>query len=396
MQPQVDQWVFPIISTSDERTTFDDEEGNEVIQNRPFEDLGAQQSRYRFDLPPENFLTTEAMDLDCRSSSSALTLYESALPRLAANGLIKMQWPPAVHVPCFGGLEHMLFDFYVNNICVGRTVLKDNAYINEFLPILQSKGRTINPVLALSAFYRKEYFLEGSFETRQIEYAEFRYSMETAKEVREGIVRGDVRASTAVAAALLGHHATLNSSMHQICWTKYLYPMIDSAAINLEANLAMAGVAILAMTVLPLNGERSFQHFDYHWIGFGEAEQLIQVNSALGLSRMMLYFTYSITQATKYSDERSAERLLQEIEKSPQWVDESEDDMPRYIALRTAETYKFGTRLYCLARLYGFTERRIRSWQRQEWENQGVQGQDTGWWERMARNVEGEFVVCLA
>ena len=40
--------------------------------------------------------------------------------------------------------------------------------------------------------------------------------------------------------------------------------------------------------------------------------------------------------------------------------------------------------------------RRIRSWQRQEWENQGVQGQDTGWWERMARNVEGEFVVCLA
>lgn len=254
------------------------------------------------------------MDLDCRSSSSALTLYESALPRLAANGLIKMQWPPAVHVPCFGGLEHMLFDFCkwiplhlaiadtfpdVNNICVGRTVLKDNAYINEFLPILQSKGRTINPVLALSASYRKEYFLEGSFETRQIEYAEFRYSMETAKEVREGIVRGDVRASTAVAAALLGHHATLNSSMHQICWTKYLYPMIDSAAINLEANLAMAGVAILAMTVLPLNGERSFQHFDYHWIGFGEAEQLIQVNSALGLSRMMLYFTYSITQATK-------------------------------------------------------------------------------------------------
>lgn len=43
MQPQVNQWVFPIISTFDERTTFDDEEGNEVIQNRPFEDLGAQQ-----------------------------------------------------------------------------------------------------------------------------------------------------------------------------------------------------------------------------------------------------------------------------------------------------------------------------------------------------------------
>ena len=254
------------------------------------------------------------MDLDSNSSSSALTLYESALPRLAANGLIKMQWPPAVHVPCFGGLEPMLFDFCkwillhlakadtfldVNNICVGRTVLKNNAYINEFLPILRSQGRTTNPVLALSASYYKEYFPEGSFKRRQIEYAEFRYSMETAKEVREGIARGDVGAPTAVAAALLSHHATLNPSMHQVCWTKYLYPMIDSAGINLEANLAMASVAILAMTALPLDGARSFQHFDYYWIGFGEAEQLTQVNSTLGLSRMMLYFIYSITQETK-------------------------------------------------------------------------------------------------
>ena len=28
--------------------------------------------------------------------------------------------------------------------------------------------------------------------------------------------------------------------------------------------------------------------------------------------------------------------------------------MPKYIALKTAETYRFGTRLYCLARLYGY------------------------------------------
>ena len=254
------------------------------------------------------------MDVDSGSSSTAFTLHESALPRLAANGLVKMQWPPAVHVPCFGDLEHMLFDFCkwillhsamahtfsdVNNICVGRTVLKENAYINEFLPILHSNGRTINPVLALSASYRKEYFFEGSFERRQIEYAELRYSMETAKEVREEIIRGDVGASTAVAAALLTHHATLNPSMHQVCWTKYLYPMLDSAGVNLDANLAMASVAILAMTALPLNEKRRFQHFNFHWIGCGEAEQLTKVNSTLGLSRMMLYFIYSITQETK-------------------------------------------------------------------------------------------------
>ena len=51
------------------------------------------------------------MDVYSSSSSTALTLHESATPRLAVNGLIKMQWPPAVRVPCFGDLEHMLFDF---------------------------------------------------------------------------------------------------------------------------------------------------------------------------------------------------------------------------------------------------------------------------------------------
>ena len=140
----------------------------------------------------------------------------------------------------------------VNNICVGRTVLKENAYIDEFLPILYSNGRIFNPVLALSASYRKEYFVKGSFERRQIEYVELRYGMETAKEVREEIIRGDVGASTAVAAALLSHHAILNPSMHQVCWTKYLYPMLNSTGVNLEANLAMASAAILAMTGLSI------------------------------------------------------------------------------------------------------------------------------------------------
>ena len=40
--------------------------------------------------------------------------------------------------------------------------------------------------------------------------------------------------------------------------------------------------------------------------------------------------------------------------------------------------------------------RRTQQWQRQEWENRDVQSQDPGWWERMAGNVDGEFVICLA
>ena len=75
--------------------------------------------------------------------------------------------------------------------------------------------------------------------------------------------------------------------------------MQDPAGVDVEANLAMASVAILAMTALPLNGKRAFQRFDYSWIRLGEAEQLTKVNSTLGLSRMMLYFIYSITEEAK-------------------------------------------------------------------------------------------------
>ena len=42
-QPQVGQWNFPIISTSGERATLDDEECNENIQVRSLDDAGAQQ-----------------------------------------------------------------------------------------------------------------------------------------------------------------------------------------------------------------------------------------------------------------------------------------------------------------------------------------------------------------
>ena len=181
-------------------------------------------------------------------------------------------------MPFFNDLKDMLFDFCkwvrlhlaiadtfpnVNNICIGRTVLRKNVYLNDFLPILYSNGRTINPVLALSASYRKEYFVKGSLERRQIEYTEFRYSMKTAEEVREATIKGEVGASTAVAAALLSHYTTLNPSIYKVYWTMYLYLMLDPAGVNLDANLAMTSMAILVITALRLNRRRKFQHFNY-------------------------------------------------------------------------------------------------------------------------------------
>ena len=73
MQPQEGQFIFPIISTSDEQGTLDDEEGNEDIQVEPVEDAGAQggQSKYSivFSAKQSNrWLTIESMDVDSSSS----------------------------------------------------------------------------------------------------------------------------------------------------------------------------------------------------------------------------------------------------------------------------------------------------------------------------------------
>jgi hypothetical protein len=54
----------------------------------------------------------EIQDMDIDHTPSHKTLDPRALPRLAANGLIKTKWPDAVQVRYFGGrIADMLFDF---------------------------------------------------------------------------------------------------------------------------------------------------------------------------------------------------------------------------------------------------------------------------------------------
>jgi hypothetical protein len=54
----------------------------------------------------------EIQDMDIDNTPPSRTLDPRAPPRLAANGLIKIKWPNAVRVPCFGDrIQDMLFDF---------------------------------------------------------------------------------------------------------------------------------------------------------------------------------------------------------------------------------------------------------------------------------------------
>jgi hypothetical protein len=57
-------------------------------------------------------------------------------------------------------------------LCAGRTLLKDNPYIYEVMPLVDS-NRTMNVIaIALTCSYQKAYFLEGSMQKEKLKQLE--------------------------------------------------------------------------------------------------------------------------------------------------------------------------------------------------------------------------------
>ncbi|KEF50866.1 uncharacterized protein A1O9_13078 [Exophiala aquamarina CBS 119918] len=292
-------------------------------------------------------------------------------------GLIKFRGFDVPRLPDGGGdLRNMLFAFCrstplhttranlsgdVGPIATGRTLLKDNAYAGEFLQVTHTHAAPLHALLALSASYYKELLPLGDVRRKAVEIAELHHLGETVKEVLESIRRGHVDASVAVLAALLDHHAILNRSLHPRCWTRYLYPMVDPRGAKVQANLIMASDAIWAMTFLPLRSKHDFTQIDYHWVGGEPGDEGNRVNGILGLSREMLHYTHSVrVQAITYVngqrfDEWQAAALQGGVESTVQFVDDSEDEIPKRVAMDTAEAYRFGVLTYLSVRLYGHT-----------------------------------------
>ncbi len=186
----------------------------------------------------------------------------------------------------------------VHSICAGRTLLQDNAYLQEVLPIANSDPATKFAMIALASSYYKEYLLDGSAQKEQMKKLEVEAIVQATAALKRDAIKGNVR-SRDTARMLLIHHAILNQDSHSIHWTNYLYQLQDSP--GQQSNLIMARHSIWLMTILPLNEKHRFQTFNYDWVGCGEQNNLAKVNGILGTSRKMLYFEYLITIAAKVS-----------------------------------------------------------------------------------------------
>jgi hypothetical protein len=248
----------------------------------------------------------------------------------------------------------------VHNICIGRTIIGKNEYLEDYIRILCSEKELPSPILALSASYYKETLEENSLERKQVELAENHFNSVTAATIRKALEEGTMGVSTAVSAALLLHHMTIDPSRcRDSCWTSYILPNPDPGMMDdrsqTGAYLIIASVAILTMTALPLDRGENFQSNNYDWVGYDKTEQLEEVNSSLGLSRKMLYCIHLVTQIAKLPDNAKTHlghNLLQSINSSVQKIGGTEEQVRKNIALRTAETYRLGAKLYLLCRLY--------------------------------------------
>ena len=170
----------------------------------------------------------------------------------------------------------------VDSICAGRTLLKDNAYLQEVLPAANSDRATKFATLALTASYYKEFLDDQNPEKERMRKLEARALRETFTLLASNDV------SFGAARMLFVQHAVLNRNLHRFHWTDYLCQSQDSP--DQQANLIMAGHAVWLMAIIPLTDRYRFQTFNYDWIGRGEENRLTKVNSILGTSRKMLHF----------------------------------------------------------------------------------------------------------
>lgn len=245
----------------------------------------------------------------------------------------------------------------ISGVCLKRTVLRQNAYLEEFLPVLQHDG-TIAAVLNLSI----SYLLQCLPETSRQRYRELkaRLTAITASEVYRELQKPSRAYSTSVTAALLLHDATLNPEQYGPLWNKYLYPIRTAGNAPLHADLAQASVAILARCATRLTGWRQYEQFDLTWVKQGTDAELTEINSTLGISRHLLGLIDEVITITKQLQagtawpEVASQGLISGIEATTFWVASENGEQAIKIATMTAESYREGAMLYALARVDGY------------------------------------------
>ena len=137
----------------------------------------------------------------------------------------------------------------VHSICAGRTLLKDNAYLQEVLPIANCDAATKYAMIVLTSSYYKKYLPDDSIQKERMKKQEVKAIAQTIMALKQNTENGHVYRDTVK--MLLIHHAILNQNTYFAHWTDYLYQLQDSH--EWQSNLIIVTHSILLMTILLLS-----------------------------------------------------------------------------------------------------------------------------------------------
>jgi hypothetical protein len=133
---------------------------------------------------------------------------------LTKNGLIKVKSNVGLNVREFCKrfgicVQLRINDFAdVRSLCAGRTLLKDNPYIYEVMPLVDS-NRAMNLVtVALTCSYQKEYFLEGSVQKERLKQLESISLVQAMALIQQNVPDAFIM--------LIIHHAIIFPEKHKI------------------------------------------------------------------------------------------------------------------------------------------------------------------------------------
>lgn len=260
-----------------------------------------------------------------------------------------------------GDIEQLLFDFFVNGICPGRTPA---AQTNAYLSLLQTANMcesTKYAILSLSASYIREYLHSDKERYHQ---AELYYSAQAFQALGQQISNGENYDAALSTAMLLMHHGAINDSDEfSLCWSVHanIFDVIPSDALNhaSDAALYMRTQLVLArtgQTNLTLQNAPLPQSLETNnWLESIPNGETHKICSILGMSPQLVYFISSINSlATENGPNKHmyGQVLEKQLQNLRQWTPEPEGD-GRDIILATAESFRLAALVYLRCRLYG-------------------------------------------
>lgn len=260
-----------------------------------------------------------------------------------------------------GDMEQLLFDFFVNGICPGRTPATQT---NTYLSLLQTANMcesTKYALLSLSASYIREYLHSDK---ERFQQAELFYSAQAFQSLGQQIANGENYEGALSTAMLLMHHGAINDSESTFCWSVHanIFNIIPSEFINHTSDTALymrtqLVLARTAQTSFTLHDAPMPEALEGSWldgVSNGEAQKIC---STLGMSPQLINIISSINSlAAENGPDKQKHMYAQmhetQLQNLRQWTPETQRDT-HDILLATAEAFRLAAIIYLRCRLYG-------------------------------------------